>query len=85
MTTLREAAQQAPESTYHPCTFILIVGRVEPLYLPPLQRKPVVVSVDELANHIRVVDGNHSLGAGALAEKIVEFLIERAHGIGEQP
>ena len=42
----------------------------------PTQRKPVV-SVDELANHIRVVDGNHSLGAGALAEKIVEFLIER--------
>ena len=45
--------------------------------------KPVVVSVDELANHIRVVDGNHSLGAGALAEKIVEFLIKRAHGIKE--
>ena len=54
-----------------------------PLYPAPPQRKPVVVSVDELANHIRVVDGNHSLGAGALAEKIVEFLIERAHGIKE--
>lgn len=45
------------------------------------QGKPVV-SVDELANHIRVVNGNNILGAGALAEKIVEFLIER--GIGKE-
>lgn len=46
------------------------------------QAEPVTVSVDALAQHIRVVDGNHSLGAGALAEKIVEFLIER--GIGKE-
>ena len=28
---------------------------------------------DALSNHIRAVDGSHSLGAGALAEKIMEF------------
>lgn len=30
--------------------------------------------VDQLANFIREVDGNHSMGAGTLAEKIVEWL-----------
>ncbi len=90
MTTIREAAQQALEAledhakqyphmqkgyTVDAITALraALAQQDEPC---PTQRKPVV-SVDELANHIRVVDGNHSLGAGALAEKIVEFLIER--------
>lgn len=30
--------------------------------------------VDKLANFIRSIDGNHTLGAGALAEKIAEYL-----------
>jgi hypothetical protein len=53
---------------------------------PPLQaepvQEPVAVSVDALAQHIRFVDGNHNLGAGILAEKIVEFLIKL--GIGKE-
>lgn len=40
-------------------------------------------SVDALAQVIRTVDGNHSLGAGALAEKIVEH-IARAATLGSQ-
>lgn len=32
------------------------------------------VDVDQLSNFIRFVDGNNSLGAGALAEKIAEYL-----------
>jgi DNA repair exonuclease SbcCD ATPase subunit len=39
----------------------------------------LVPDVDWLANVIRQVDGNHKLGAGALAEKIVEAIA--AHGI----
>jgi hypothetical protein len=53
---------------------------------PPLQaepvQEPVAVSVDALAQHIRFVDGNNNLGAGILAEKIVEFLIKL--GIGKE-
>lgn len=37
----------------------------------------VVVPVDDLAQEIRRVDGNHSLGAGALAEALLPFLSER--------
>ena len=37
-----------------------------------------LIGVDELANIIRAADGNHSLGAGALAEKIIEAI--RARG-----
>ena len=44
--------------------------------------EPVAVSVDALAQHIRFVDGNNNLGAGILAEKIVEFLIKL--GIGKE-
>lgn len=32
------------------------------------------MSVDDLAQAIRVVDGNHSLGAGALAEALMPFI-----------
>jgi hypothetical protein len=35
-----------------------------------------VPDVDWLANVIRAADGNHSLGAGALSEKIVEALLQ---------
>lgn len=35
--------------------------------------KPVV-TVDDLAQEIRRVDGNHSLGAGALAEALMPFI-----------
>jgi len=35
-------------------------------------RKEALLDVDWLSNVIREVDGKHELGAGALAEKIVE-------------
>lgn|SRR5690606_8322671 len=36
------------------------------------------LDVDALANEIRRVDGNHSLGAGALAEALMPFIQARA-------
>lgn len=41
------------------------------------QQKPSPIDVDWLANVIRDVDGNNSLGAGALAEKIVEAMAQQ--------
>lgn len=41
-------------------------------------RKEVVPDVDWLANVIRAVDGAHTLGAGALAEKIIEAMLAAA-------
>jgi hypothetical protein len=35
---------------------------------------PVVPDVDDLANFIRHTDGNHKMGAGALAERICDWL-----------
>lgn len=42
--------------------------------LPGAQPAPSVPDVDALAQFIREVDGKHQLGAGALAERIVEWL-----------
>jgi hypothetical protein len=42
-----------------------------PLYTDP---QPAVPDVDALAQEIRRVDGNNTMGAGALAEHIVEWL-----------
>lgn len=36
-----------------------------------------VRAVDELAQFIRQIDGNHTMGAGALAERIVEWQASR--------
>lgn len=44
-------------------------------------REPL--DVDELAQFIRTTDGNHTMGAGALAESIVGFLAKR-HERGEE-
>ena len=49
---------------------------------PPIQRQdpsPVPhVDPDWLANFIRTVDGGHTMGAGALAEKIADAINGRA-------
>lgn len=51
------------------------IGWVEPLYaLPGAQPAQSVPDVDALAQLIREIDGKHQLGAGALAERIVEWL-----------
>ena len=47
---------------------------------PPSTAEVRALDVDALAQHIRTVDGNNSMGAGALAESICEFLTKR---IGE--
>ncbi|MCP5353324.1 MAG: hypothetical protein H6926_09095 [Chromatiales bacterium] len=46
-----------------------------PLYaLPGAQPAPSAPDVDALAQFIREIDGAHQLGAGVLAERIVEWL-----------
>jgi hypothetical protein len=50
------------------------IGAGAKLYAAPVQAAPVVPDVDWLSNVIRMVDGEHKLGAGALAEKIVEAI-----------
>ncbi|WP_313444560.1 hypothetical protein [Brevundimonas sp.] len=42
------------------------------------------ISVDDLAQEIRRVDGNHDLGAGALAEALMPFLSARPLALGGQ-
>ena len=42
------------------------------------ERDMIAATVDELAQIIRRVDGNHSLGAGELAEAILANLPQRA-------
>lgn len=44
------------------------------LAVPPAQHVGELPDVDWLSNVIRTADGNHSLGAGALAEKIVDAM-----------
>jgi hypothetical protein len=39
---------------------------------------PHQIDVDELANEIRRIDGNHDMGAGALAEALMPFLSRTA-------
>ena len=41
---------------------------------PPAQEARVPLNVDALAQEIRRVDGNHSLGAGALAEALLPWI-----------
>lgn len=43
-----------------------------------VDRLRVILDVDILSNIIRKVDGNHSLGAGVLAEKIIYELENQA-------
>ena len=54
-------------------------GSALPIAALAAQEKPepgvAVLDVDRLAQEIRRVDGNHSLGAGALAEALMPFLL----------
>jgi len=56
------------------CQFHTAVPNDTKLYIQPALA--AIPDVDWLANVIRVEDGNNSLGAGALAEKIVEAMTE---------
>jgi hypothetical protein len=46
----------------------------DPLYTRPQAPMPEAGEVDSLAQFIRQIDGNNTMGAGTLAEKIVEWL-----------
>ena len=50
---------------------------LKPLYTTP-PSVDALIAVDDLANIIRTVDGSHTLGAGELAEKIIDAI--RARG-----
>lgn len=41
----------------------------------------MITTTDMIAQAIRVTDGNHDKGAGAIAEGIVEYLNLRGYGI----
>ena len=53
------------------------IAAVQQVLGPTLGLAQQSIGVDWLSNVIRTVDGNHSLGAGALAEKIVEAINAR--------
>ena len=74
--TMRWAVAEAKNS--RPDHYVFHVERVThwmPLPdLPGAQPAPSVPDVDALAQFIREIDGAHQLGAGVLAERIVEWL-----------
>ena len=53
------------------------------LYAHPVPTRELTGAVDALAQHIRQIDGNHSMGAGALAEGIAEWADRYLKGEGE--
>ena len=44
-------------------------------WLPLDQENLEKIYIDELSNIIREIDGNHELGAGAIAEKLLDRLV----------
>jgi hypothetical protein len=54
----------------------------KPLYALPVPTREMTDAVDDLAQHIRQIDGNNSMGAGALAESIAEWADRYLKGEG---
>lgn len=81
MSDLRKAAQAALDA-YDEDEFIDSYHfRIMEALRAALAETPSVdalIAVDDLANIIRTVDGSHTLGAGELAEKIIDAI--RARG-----
>lgn len=88
-----EAAVKAEREAHEPVAWMSPAGGLyyrcasskdRPLYTTPPaapvpeQASAAVPDVDWLAQVIRAVDGSHSLGAGVLAEKIVEAMLATA-------
>ena len=64
------------ESFQGPCRHAMAfvpMHRGSPLYAHPVPARELTDAVDDLAQHIRQIDGNHSMGAGVLAESIAEW------------
>jgi hypothetical protein len=47
-----------------------------------VQATPAWPTVDEFAQQIRWLNGSNKMGAGSLAEKLLEWLQSRADGVG---
>ena len=56
---------------------------IVPLYAHPVPARKLTDAVDDLARHIRQIDGNHSMDAGALAEGITEWADRYLKGEGK--
>lgn len=57
---------------------------VECLSAAPLEGQGETFTVDDLAQEIRRVDGDHSLGAGALAEALAPFIVGKLIAYAER-
>jgi hypothetical protein len=74
------------ESFQGPCRHAMAfvpMHRGSPLYAHPVPTRELTGAVDALAQHIRQIDGNNSMGAGALAESIAEWADRYLKGKGE--
>lgn len=73
----KEPAKVAADAAYiaaaNPAVILALVDLVQRALVPQ-----VVLDVDALANEIRRVDGNHLMGAGALAEALMPFISHHA-------
>lgn len=67
----KDARSHVKRLQCHPFSAIAIAPTAMPLYAHPARE--LTDAVDDLAQHIRQIDGNHSMGAGALAESIAEW------------
>lgn len=56
---------------------------IRALYAHPVPARELTDAVDKRAQHIRQIDGNHTMGAGALAESIAEWADRHLKGDGE--
>ena len=60
----------------------VLVKLGDKLYAHPVPARKLTDAVDDLAQHIRQINGNHSMGAGALAESIAEWADRHLKGEG---
>lgn len=87
---IKAAQEQKPvaridddESFQGPCRHAMAfvpMHRGSPLYAHPVPARELTDAVDDLAQHIRKIDGNHSMGAGALAESVAEWADRHLRG-----
>ena len=84
---LKEAIKQAgePVAWYDPVSGLSHTKRDKWHTVPLYTSAQTIPDVDWLASVIRSVDGNHTLGAGALAEKIVEAMSAAPSYQGDKP
>ena len=90
---IKAAREQKPvaqidddENFQGPCRHAMAfvpMHRGTPLYARPVPGRELTDAVDDLAQHIRQIDGNHSMGAGELAESIAEWADRYMKGEGE--